>query len=165
MHTPYALTEVRGNLCNLVLILCEFNKTISNTFQICHILWYFQDGCHWPLGLFMGTKLKHAPISLKIMSNCLSCHKDSKKVLFDASPMLSFNTYVVEGVPMDPKISFHASAQKLRISWRCRFLTFIWEKSAGKILEWIKHPPPLLFFFFFFLNASLYLFLTQNNHK
>ena len=26
----------------------------------------------------MGQKLKHAQISLKIVSNCLSCHKDSK---------------------------------------------------------------------------------------
>ena len=31
---------------------------------------------------------------------------------------------MVKGVPMDPKISFRASARKRTISWRRRFLTF-----------------------------------------
>ena len=56
----------------------EFNKSINNIFLICHILWHFQNGCHWPWEFHMGQKLKHAPIFLKIVSNCLSCPKDSK---------------------------------------------------------------------------------------
>ena len=38
----------------------------------------------------MGQKLKHAPISLQMVSNCLSHDKYSKNVLFNASPLLSF---------------------------------------------------------------------------
>ena len=65
-----------------VSLCTEFNKNINNIFLICHILWH----------LHVGQKLKHAPISLKIRSNCLSCHKDSKNVYskFNASPMLGF---------------------------------------------------------------------------
>ena len=55
-------------------------KYMNYNFLICHILWHFQDGRHWPWKFHMGQKLKHAPISLKIVSNCLSCHKDSKNV-------------------------------------------------------------------------------------
>ena len=53
---------------------------MNYSFLICHILWHFQDGRHWPWKFHMGQKLKHAPISLKKVSNCLSCHKDSKNV-------------------------------------------------------------------------------------
>ena len=49
----------------------------------------FPRGASLTLGK-RGKKLKHAPISLKIVSNCLSCHTDSKNALFDASPMLRF---------------------------------------------------------------------------
>ena len=42
---------------------------LSNIFLICHILWHFQNGHHWPRGFNMGQKLKHAPISLKVVSN------------------------------------------------------------------------------------------------
>ena len=52
----------------------------SNIFLKCHTLWHFQDDRYWPWEFHMGQKLKHAPISLKIVSNCLSCHKDSKKM-------------------------------------------------------------------------------------
>ena len=58
----------------------KFNKSINNIFLICQILWHFQDGRHWPWEFHMGQKLKHTPISLQIVSNCLSCHKDSKNV-------------------------------------------------------------------------------------
>ena len=58
----------------------ECKQSKSNIFLICHILWHFQDGRHWPWEFHMGQKLKHAQISLKIVSNCLSCHKDSNKV-------------------------------------------------------------------------------------
>ena len=63
-----------------VRLCTEFNKSTNNIFLICHILWHFQDGRHWPWEFHMGRKLKHAPISLQIVSNCLSCHKDSKNV-------------------------------------------------------------------------------------
>ena len=53
---------------------------IGSIFQIYHILWHFQDGCHWPWGLPLGQKLKHASISLKIVSNCLLCYRNSKNV-------------------------------------------------------------------------------------
>ena len=70
----------------------ECKQSTSNIFLICHILWHFQDDHHWPLEFHVGQKLKHTPISLKVVSNCLFCHKDSKNVglLFNASPMLSF---------------------------------------------------------------------------
>ena len=45
-------------------------QSISNIFLICHILWHFQDGRQWPWEFHMGQKLKHAPISLKIVSSC-----------------------------------------------------------------------------------------------
>ena len=61
-------------LSTVILIYMNYN------FLICHILWHFQDGRHWPWKFHMGQKLKHALISLKIVSNCLSCHKDSKNV-------------------------------------------------------------------------------------
>ena len=61
-------------LSTVILISTSYN------FLICHILWHFQDGRHWPWKFHMGQKLKHAPISLKIVPNCLSCHKDSKNV-------------------------------------------------------------------------------------
>ena len=60
----------------------ECKQSVSNIFLICHILWHFQDGCHWPWEFNMGQKLNHAPISLKIVSNCLSCDKNSKNVQF-----------------------------------------------------------------------------------
>ena len=64
-----------------VRICTEFNKSINNISLICHILWHFQDGRPWPWEFYVGQKLKHAPIiSLEIVSNCLSCHKDSKNV-------------------------------------------------------------------------------------
>ena len=45
--------------------LCtEYSKRINSIFLICH----------------MGQKLKLVPISLKIVSNYWSCHKDSKNV-------------------------------------------------------------------------------------
>ena len=53
-------------LSTVILIYMNYN------FLICHILWHFQDGRHWPWKFHMGQKLKHAPISLKIVSNCLS---------------------------------------------------------------------------------------------
>ena len=55
----------------------ECKQSRSNIFLIYHILWHFQDDCHWPWEFHMGEKLKHAPVSLKIVSNCLSCHKNS----------------------------------------------------------------------------------------
>ena len=55
----------------------ECKQSTSNSFNI---LRHFQDGRHWPWKLYMGQKLKHVPISLKMVSNCLSCHKDSKNV-------------------------------------------------------------------------------------
>ena len=58
----------------------ECKQSKSNIFLICHILWHFQDGRHWPWEFHMGQKLKHAPISLIIVSNWLSCHKDSENV-------------------------------------------------------------------------------------
>ena len=58
----------------------EYKQSISNNFLICHILWHFQDGRHWPWELYIGQKLKHAPISLKIVSICLLCCKDSNNV-------------------------------------------------------------------------------------
>ena len=61
-------------LSTVILIYMSYN------FLICHILWHFQDGRHWPWKFHMGQKLKNAPISLKIVSNCSSCHKDSKHV-------------------------------------------------------------------------------------
>ena len=54
-----------------VRLCTEFNKSINNIFLICHILWHFQDGRHWPWEFHVGQKLKHAPIFLKIVSNCL----------------------------------------------------------------------------------------------
>ena len=57
------------------------SSTTSSIYLICHILWHFQDGRHWPWEFHMGQKMKHAPISLKIVLNCLSCHKDSKKCI------------------------------------------------------------------------------------
>ena len=61
-------------LSTVILIYMNYN------FLICHILWHFQDGRHWPWNFHMGQNLKHALISLKLVSNCLSCHKDSKNV-------------------------------------------------------------------------------------
>ena len=61
-------------LSTVILIYMNYN------FLICHILCHFQDGRHWPWKFHMGQKLKHALISLKIVSNCLSCRKDSKNV-------------------------------------------------------------------------------------
>ena len=58
----------------------ECKQSISNIFLICHILWHFQDGRRWPWEFYIGQKLKHVPISLKIVSNCSSSHKDSKNV-------------------------------------------------------------------------------------
>ena len=63
-----------------VRLCTEFHKSKSNIFLICHILWHFQDGRHWPWEFYMGQKLKHSPIFLKIVSNCLSCPNDSKNV-------------------------------------------------------------------------------------
>ena len=57
----------------------ECKQSINNIFLICHVLWHFQDGRHWPWELHMGQKLKKAPISLKTVSNYLVCHKDWKK--------------------------------------------------------------------------------------
>ena len=63
--------------------LCtEFRNTMSNIFQICPILWHFEDGAI-ELGAMHGSK------SLK-MSNCLSFHKDHKNVFFDPSSMRTF---------------------------------------------------------------------------
>ena len=62
-------------LSTVILIYMSYN------FLICHILWHFQDGRHWPWKFHMGQKLKHALISLKIVPNCLSCHKDSKNCI------------------------------------------------------------------------------------
>ena len=58
-----------------VRLCTEFNKSINNIFLICHILWHFQDGRHWPWEFHMGQKLKHAPISLKIMCLVFKLHK------------------------------------------------------------------------------------------
>ena len=98
-YLAVALLERKTNICLVLCIksraakpihcaqkwtarLCtEFNKSINNIFLICHILWHFQDGRHWPWEFHMGQKLKHAPISPKIVWNCLSCHKDSKKCI------------------------------------------------------------------------------------
>ena len=41
----------------------------------------------------MGQKFTHAPISLKIVWNCLSWHKNSEDALFHASPVLRFYYY------------------------------------------------------------------------
>ena len=57
--------------------LCtECNKSISsisNICLICHILWHFQNGRPSPWEFHTGTKLKDAPISLKIVSTCRVC--------------------------------------------------------------------------------------------
>ena len=73
----------------------ECKQSISNIFLICHILWHFKDGCHWPWEFHAGQKLKHAPISLKIPSNCSSCHKDSKNVSFVHLQCLVFELYKI----------------------------------------------------------------------
>ena len=36
----------------------EWKQSISNIFWICHILWYFQDGCHWPWKFYMSKKIE-----------------------------------------------------------------------------------------------------------
>ena len=72
----------------------ECKQSKSNIFLICHILWHFQDGRHWPLEFHMGQKLKHASISLKIVSNWLSCHKDSKNSFSPTSFFYFFFFYI-----------------------------------------------------------------------
>ena len=65
-------------------ILLETFHSNTNIYEL-----QFSDMPHivafprWPpltLKVGHGSKLKHAPISLKIVSNGLSCHKDSKNV-------------------------------------------------------------------------------------
>ena len=46
----------------------ECKYSISNIFLICHILWHFHDGRHWPWEFHTGQKVKHALIALKIVS-------------------------------------------------------------------------------------------------
>ena len=41
-----------------VRLCTEFNKSINNIFLICHILWHFQDGRHWPWEFHIGQKLE-----------------------------------------------------------------------------------------------------------
>ena len=63
-------------------IMSEKNgKTMSrNHFRVSRV---FKSGEIAAIDLekfHMGQKLKHALISLKIVSYCLSCHKDSKNI-------------------------------------------------------------------------------------
>ena len=50
IHAAHNVKTVR--LCT------EFNKSINNIFLICHILWHFQDGRHWPREFNMGQKIE-----------------------------------------------------------------------------------------------------------
>ena len=69
MHTffyPVLITTMRQILSRVakaihcaqnvktVRLCTEFNKSINNIFLICHILWHFQDGRHWPWEFHMG---------------------------------------------------------------------------------------------------------------
>ena len=80
-----------------LLVLCHFNINISAT---------------------------ECPIEM-IFSVLESSEQELEHIEFTKkSKLLTLNLKVVKRVPMEPKISFPAVAQKRRISCCCRFLTF-----------------------------------------